>query len=97
MFTLLFVLVLILTANLIYSILFIFSFRGIKRMFESCVENDYTVIVSIAATLLFGPAYYIAAFVYNWNGFVARLAMIVVSFIFFLLLGFTIDGISGSA
>ncbi|MDM5197130.1 hypothetical protein QUF84_03200 [Fictibacillus enclensis] len=97
MFALLFVLVLILTANLIYSILFIFSFRGVKRMFESCVENDFTIIVSIAAILLFGPAYYIAAFVYKWNRLLARLAMIVVSFLFFLLLGLAIDGMSKTA
>ncbi|WP_139168458.1 hypothetical protein [Fictibacillus solisalsi] len=66
-------------------------------MFESCVENDFTIIVSIAAILLFGPAYYIAAFVYKWNGLLARLAMIVVSFLFFLLLGFAIDGMSKTA
>ncbi|WP_156412604.1 hypothetical protein [Fictibacillus enclensis] len=51
----------------------------------------------MGAILLFGPAYYIAAFVYKWNRLLARLAMIVVSFLFFLLLGLAIDGMGKTA
>ncbi|PWA06686.1 hypothetical protein DCC39_17285 [Pueribacillus theae] len=86
--TLSFILIIIALPNLLYGLLFVISFNGIKRIFESMVEDDFTIIVTIAAFLFFGPSYFLAAYFYGKNGFLARIIMLLYSFALFMFIGF---------
>ncbi len=65
---------------LVYNVLYIF----VSQELNDCLK---------ALSRMFLRSLFIAAFVYKWNGLLARFAMLITAFVFFLLLGFTIDAL----
>lgn len=71
--------------NIMYGVLFIFSFKGIHKIYEWFRDDSFLMMDTLGAVAL-GPSYHIAKKLYSFSPIVARIAIllyvIVLSYLF---------------
>lgn len=71
--------------NIMYGVLFIFSFKGIRKIYEWFRDDSFLMMDTLGMAAL-GPSYHIAKKLYSSSPIVARIVMllyvIVLSYLF---------------